>query len=56
MTTIVGLIALMIGLVYAGKRSKELGMRQYLLIILVTAAQIFLVVWYLFTVERPPVL
>jgi hypothetical protein len=56
MTTIIELIVLMVGLFFVGRRSKEMGMRQYLIIILVTSAQIGLVVLYLFTVERPPAL
>jgi hypothetical protein len=56
MSTIVELIGLMVGLLFVGLRSKEMGMRKYLVIVLVTAAQIGLVVLYLFTVERPPAL
>jgi hypothetical protein len=54
MTTIVSLIALMITLISIGKRTKVLGMREYLIIFLVTAFQIIIVVIYLFTVEPPP--
>jgi hypothetical protein len=55
MTTIVVLIFLMIGLIAISKQSEKMGMREYLVIFLVTVAQLVLVVLYLFTVERPPI-
>ncbi|HXX62982.1 MAG TPA: hypothetical protein VEO56_04215 [Bacteroidota bacterium] len=55
MTTIVVLIFLMIGLIVLSKQSQKMGVREYLIIFLVTVAQVALVILYLFTVERPPI-
>jgi hypothetical protein len=55
MSAIVAIVFFMICLIPLGKNAKSLGMREYLILVLVTAAQIGVVILYLFTVERPPI-
>jgi hypothetical protein len=47
-------IFLMILVIAIGKRSKELGYRQYLVIILITLAQVGILVFFMYTIEKPP--
>jgi hypothetical protein len=51
---IILVILLMIVLIAVGKRSRELGFRQYLLILLITVVQVCIFVIYMYTMERPP--
>jgi hypothetical protein len=47
-------ILLMIVLIGVGKRSRELGFRQCLVIMLVTFIQVCVFVIYMYTIQRPP--
>jgi hypothetical protein len=46
-------IVLMIFLIGFGKNCKELGYKQYLVIILITIAQVCILVFFMFTIEKP---
>jgi hypothetical protein len=54
METIGYLVVLMIVVIAIAKNREEMGTREYLIIFLVTVAQVALVVYFLYTVERPP--
>ncbi len=46
-------ILLMIGLVALGTRTKQIGLKHYLVIFLVTLAQLAIFVWFMYTYEQP---
>ncbi len=45
---------LVIYLISDGKRSKGMGLREYLVIFLVTCMQILVFLYYIYTLEQPP--
>ncbi len=47
-------VLLMIFLIGIGRNCKELGYKHYLVIILVTLAQVCILVFFMFTIEKPP--
>jgi hypothetical protein len=51
---IILVILLMIVLIGVGKRSREFGFRQYLVIVLVTFIQVCVFAIYMYTMGRPP--
>ncbi|MGA9362892.1 MAG: hypothetical protein WBW16_00805 [Bacteroidota bacterium] len=46
-------VLLMILLIGIGKNCKELGYKQYLVIILITFAQVCILVFFMYTIEKP---
>jgi hypothetical protein len=47
-------VLLMTFLIGMGRRSKELRLRQYVLIFLITLAQVCILVFYIYTIGLPP--
>lgn len=51
--TIVSVILMMVLLIWIGSHRKELGFKQYLVIILITIAQLCIMLFAMYTMERP---
>lgn len=52
--TIVSVILLMVLLIAVAQRTQHLGLKQYLIIILITLIQVGIFVFFMFTMEQPP--
>lgn len=54
--TLLVMVIVMISAMLMGKRSKELGLRQYFLLALLTLLQVGIVLYQVYTMQRPPAL
>jgi hypothetical protein len=52
--TLVSILALMLMAIAFGKRSPRLGIKQYIVIIVITLLQVLIAIYRMYTMEMPP--